>query len=261
MSDQSGLAYVEEQGKTLVIVNNNPTKRGALSPDLYAAITTALARAQDPTLRAIICTSTGGFFCSGGDLNTLQTRSALSLDERRDTIQSLHDLVAGLRACPVPIIAAGQGGAAGAGLSLALACDMIVAASGAKFTASYVKAGVVPDGGLTSALSRMLPRQLSNEMCLLARSQTAERLHSLGVINTVVPDAQVLTEAHALADAFARGPRNAQTTIKHLVSQSYETSEHDQLIAERDAMSCAVAAPEAKIGIAAFLDKKTPEYP
>lgn len=253
------LARVEENGRTLTIVNTNAARRGALSPDLYEAIQEALTRAEDPKIRAIIFASEGGFFCSGGDLNRLLERSSLSIDERRAGIQNLHDLVTGMRRAPVPIIAAVEGGAAGAGLSLALACDMIVAAPGAKFTASYVKAGVVPDGGLTSALARMLPRQLVAEMCLLARSVSADRLAELGVVNTLSDDP--LNEAHALADAFAKGPRKAQGIIKGLLSYAYETSEADQLDAEREAMIRAVVDTEAKIGISAFLNKETPEYP
>lgn len=253
------LARVEQEGSTLLIVNANPARRGALSPDLYAAIGEAVSRAGDPAVRAVIFASEGGFFCSGGDLNTLKERTRLSLEERRAKVQELHDLVTRLRTCPVPVIAAVEGGAAGAGLSLALACDLLVAAPGSKFVASYVKAGVVPDAGLTSALSRMLPRQLAMEMCLLARSISAERMADLGVVNAVSDDP--LDAARKIAATLATGPRQAQGTIKRLVGQAYEASEHAQLEAEREAMIRAVVDTEAQIGIAAFLDHKTPEFP
>jgi enoyl-CoA hydratase/carnithine racemase len=253
------LARVEQEGSTLLIVNANPARRGALSPDLYAAIGEAVNRADDPAVRAVIFASEGGFFCSGGDLNTLKERTRLGLEERRAKVQELHDLVIRLRTCPVPVIAAVEGGAAGAGLSLALACDLLVAAPGSKFVASYVKAGVVPDAGLTSALSRMLPRQLAMEMCLLARSISAERMADLGVVNAVSDDP--LDAARKIAATLATGPRQAQGTIKRLVGQAYEASEHAQLEAEREAMIRAVVDTEAQIGIAAFLDHKMPEFP
>lgn len=255
------LAKVDQIGRTLVVTNQNAGKRGALSPDLYDALNKGLTRANDPEIRAVILTSEGDFFCSGGDLNTLQSRSDLSLEERRAKVQELHDIIARIRACPVPVIAAVEGGAAGAGLSLALACDLLVAATGAKFTASYVKAGVVPDAGLTSALARMIPRQLANEMCLLARTVTADRFAELGVANALVGKGRALTEAHAIADGLAKGPRMAQGVIKGLVSAAYETPEAAQLEAEREAMIRAVVDTEAQIGIAAFLNKQTPEYP
>lgn len=254
------LARVEDLGDRLVVVNMNVERRGALSPDLYAAIGEAMTRASDPRIRAVILTAEGGFFCAGGDLNVLISRRDLPVEDRRAKVDDLHDLVRAIRACPVPVIAAVEGGAAGAGASLALACDLIVAAEGARFTAAYVKAGLVPDAGLTSALARLVPRPLAMEMCLLARPIAAERLHALGAVTEVVPAGQVDAAAHALTDALARGPRAAQGTIRRLVAQAYEQSEAAQLDAERDGMATAAGGPEAAEGIAAFLEKRPPRF-
>ncbi|MBL4768968.1 MAG: enoyl-CoA hydratase/isomerase family protein [Rhodobacteraceae bacterium] len=254
------LARVDDRGDRLVVVNMNPTRRGALSPDLYAAIGQALAGATDPRIRSVMLTSEGGFFCAGGDLNVLIERRKLSEDQRRDKVDDLHDLVRAIRACPVPVIAAVEGGAAGAGAYLALACDLIVASEGAKFNAAYVKAGLVPDAGLTSSLARMLPRPLVMEMCLLARPVTAERMEALGAVNAVVPTDQVLASAHALADAIAQGPRESLGTIRRLVADAYEATEADQLNAERNAMARAAGGDEAAEGIAAFLEKRKPRF-
>lgn len=254
------LARVDDLGDRLVVVNMNTARRGALSPDLYAAIADAMQRAYDPRIRAVILTAEGGFFCAGGDLNVLIERRSLTEAERRDKVDGLHDLSRSIRSCPVPVIASVEGGAAGAGASLALACDLIVAAEGAKFTAAYVKAGLVPDGGLTSALARMLPRPLAMEMCLLARPVTAERMHALGAVNTVAPVGHCDAGAHALADALAAGPRAAQGVIRNLVASAYESSEIAQLDAERDAMACAAGGDEAAEGIKAFLEKRKPRF-
>ncbi len=254
------LARMEDRGDRAVVVNMNADRRGALSVDLYAAIGQALALASEERIRAVILTAEGGFFCAGGDLNVLIERRSLSEAERRDKVDDLHDLVRGIRASPVPVIAAVEGGAAGAGASLALACDLIVAAEGAKFTAAYVKAGLVPDAGLTSALSRLVPRALAMEMCLLARPVTAERMHGLGAINAVVPAGEVDATANALADALAKGPRGAQGVIRRLVADAYEVTEAAQLDAERDGMAAAAGGPEAAEGIAAFLEKRQPRF-
>ncbi|WP_050928152.1 oxepin-CoA hydrolase, alternative type [Aestuariivita boseongensis] len=254
------LARMEDRGDRAVVVNMNVTRRGALSPDLYAAIRDALALAQEERIRAVILTAEGGFFCAGGDLNVLIARRDLSEPERREKVDELHDLVRGIRACPVPVIAAVEGGAAGAGASLALACDLIVAAEGAKFTAAYVKAGLVPDAGLTASLARLLPRPLAMEMCLLARPVTAERMLELGAINGVVPEGAADQAAGELADALAKGPRKAQSVIRRLVSDAYEISEADQLDAERDGMAAAAGGSEAAEGIAAFLEKRAPRF-
>jgi 2-(1,2-epoxy-1,2-dihydrophenyl)acetyl-CoA isomerase len=254
------LARVDDLGDRLVVVNMNSTRRGALSPDLYAAIRQALAGAADRRIRSVLLTSEGGFFCAGGDLNVLIERRKLTEAQRRDKVDELHDLVRAIRACPVPVIAAVEGGAAGAGASLALACDLIVASEGAKFTAAYVKAGLVPDAGLTSSLARMLPRPLAMEMCLLARTVTAEQMLALGAVNAVVPSDQVEATALALADSVAQGPRDSQSAIRRLVSNAYEVTEAVQLDAERNAMAQAAGGDEAAEGIAAFLEKRKPRF-
>jgi enoyl-CoA hydratase/carnithine racemase len=243
------------------LVLNRPDKHNALSAQMLADLTDAADRlAADAAVRVVVLTGAGKSFCAGGDLNVLIDRRKLSEPERRAKVDDLHDLVRGIRACPVPVIAAVEGGAAGAGASLAFACDLIVAAEGAKFTAAYVKAGLVPDAGLTSALSRMIPRQLAMEMCLMARPVTAERLHALGAVNAVVPAGEAEAEAMRLADALAQGPRGAQGAIRRLVAQAYEATEAQQLDAERDHMAAAAGGHEAAEGIAAFLDKRAPRF-
>ena len=250
---------VEDKGDRL-IVWNRAEKRGALSPEFYAAIRDAVTQAEDSRIRAIILTGSGPFFCAGGDLTVLVDRATLPLEERRAKIEDLNSVIRAIRTSPVPIIAAVEGGAAGAGLSIALACDLITAGKGAKFTAAYVKAGLVPDGALTSALARSLPRQLAMEMCLLARPQEAQKLHALGVIAELCEDGDALGAAMAIADLLAQGPREAQHVIRGLVAQGFENSEEMQLSQEADAMSAAAGGAEAAEGIRAFLEKRAAQF-
>ncbi|MDF3415926.1 enoyl-CoA hydratase [Sulfitobacter sp. M57] len=253
-------ARIEDAGDRLIIWNGNAAKRGALSPELYDCIQTAVKQAQEPRIRAVILTSEGEFFCAGGNLNVLIERRQISEAERRVKVDELHDVLRSIRACPVPVIAAVEGGAAGAGLSIALACDLIVAAKDAKFTAAYVKAGLVPDGGLTSAMARLLPRPLAMEMCLMGRPVMATRFAELGAVNRLVTKGKAMEEAMALVDHLAAGPREAQGVIRGLVSQAYEATEGEQLDAERDAMAAAAGRDEAAEGIAAFLEKRPAVY-
>ncbi len=253
-------ARLEDKGDRLIIWNGNSARRGALTPELYETIAEAMERAKSPKIRSVILTSEGDFFCAGGDLNVLISRRELSEPERRDKVDGLHDLVRSIRQSTVPVIAAVEGGAAGAGASLVLACDLIVAARGAKFTAAYVKAGLVPDAGLTASLARMLPRPLAMEMCLLGRPVSAERFEELGAVNAIVEPGQAIAQAHVLADALASGPREAQRVIRRLVSEAYDVSEAEQLDAERDAMARAAGGDEAAEGIAAFLEKRKPNF-
>ncbi|SDG86685.1 oxepin-CoA hydrolase, alternative type [Sulfitobacter delicatus] len=253
-------ARIEDRGDRLIIWNGNREKRGALSPALYEAISEAMKQAEDPRIRAVILTSEGRFFCAGGDLNVLIERRKMTEPERRERVDGLHDLIRAMRACSVPLIAAVEGGAAGAGLSLALACDMIVACEDAQFTAAYVKTGLVPDAGLTASMARLLPRPLAMEMCLLGRPVMAMRFAELGAVNRICANGKALDEALMLADTLAAGPRASQGVIRQLVAQSYETDEADQLDAERDAMAHAAGGDEAAEGIAAFLEKRKPRF-
>lgn len=253
-------ARIEDAGDRVIVWNGNTARRGALSAALYDTIGQAMDLAQDRRIRAVILTSEGPFFCAGGDLNVLIERRTLNEAERRQKIEDLHDLIRAIRACPVPVIAAVKGGAAGAGASLALACDFIVAEREIKFTAAYVKAGLVPDAGLTASLARLLPRPLAMEMCLLANPVTSDRLLALGALNDVVTDDQVIPAAHAIADALAQGPRDAIGVIRGMVSAAYDQSEAAQLDTERDAMARAAGGEEAAEGIAAFLEKRAPRF-
>ena len=250
---------IEDKGDRL-IVWNRAEKRGALSPELYEAILSAAEIARDTRVRALVLAGDGPFFCAGGDLNVLIERRALPEAERHDKIAALHEMIVALRTSPVPVIAAIEGGAAGAGLSIALACDLIVAGAGAKFTAAYVKAGLVPDGGLTAALARAVPRQLAMEMCLLGRPVSAKMFARLGIVADLVPDGEALEAALRLSDTFATGPREAQGVIRTLVGEAYETSEAAQLEAEQVAMARAQGSAEAGEGIAAFLEKRAPKF-
>ena len=255
------LAHFQDLGDRLVVVNENTAKRNALSPDLYRVLRDAMElAAREYRITSVILRGAGGFFCAGGDLGLLATRRDLPREERLAKIEDLHDVIRAVMDCPKPVIAAVEGGAAGAGVSLAFACDLIVADQNAKFTVAYVKAGLVPDGGLTSTLSAHLPRAALMQMALLGDPVTAERLHALGAISQVEEEGNVFAAALALADRLSDGPSATQSRIKALVNAARSASPRDQMNAERDAMADAVAAPEAAEGIAAFLEKRTPEY-
>ncbi|MEP4197120.1 MAG: enoyl-CoA hydratase family protein [Aliishimia sp.] len=253
-------ARLEDQGDRLIIWNGNAAKRGALSPELYEVIAQAFELAQEPRVRAVVLTSDGDFFCAGGDLKVLIERRKLTIDQRREKVDGLHDLVRLIRSSPVPVVAAVEGGAAGAGLSLMMACDLIVASETAKFTAAYVKAGLVPDGGLTASLARTLPRALAMEMCLLARPVMAERFAALGAVTQVTAPNETFAAAMKLVDILAAGPPVAQGVIRRLVSDAYETTEATQLDGEREAMILAQGGGEAGEGIAAFLEKRKAKF-
>jgi len=249
------------EGAVLVLSNNNVAARNALSPEFYAAVTAALRdAAADPAVGAIVLTGEGGHFCAGGDLRQLAKRRELPVQERRAKLEGLHDLIRSVRDCPKPVIAAVEGAAAGAGLSLALACDMLVAAKNAVFSVAYVKVGLTPDGGATAFLAEFVSRQLLTELCLTGERISGERLHALGPVNRLAEPGHALADAVALAGQIAGGPGQAMAWIKELCRQAPRNTLQEQLELEAQYMVRAQETEESREGIGAFLEKRTPDF-
>lgn len=245
----------------LVVVNDNPARRNALTSGFYAGLTEALSQAAaQPRIAAVVLTGAAGFFCAGGDLTVLIGAQQMDEPTRRAAVEDLQSLIGAIIDCPRPVIAAVEGGAAGAGFSLAMACDMVLAARDAQFTASYVNAGLVPDGGLTGSLSAALPPALVAELCLMGRPVEAARLHALGAINGLTDSGAALDGAEEIARRLARGPAAAQAAIKALLSGARRELMRGQLQAEVAPMATALASAEAAEGIAAFLGKRAPDF-
>ncbi|WP_347656019.1 enoyl-CoA hydratase family protein, partial [Comamonas thiooxydans] len=191
----SEVLLTRREAAVLVLSNNNPAARNALSPAFYAAVTTALAEAAaDASVGAVVLTGEGGPFCAGGDLRQLARRRELPVEQRREKLEGLHDLIRAVRDCPKPVIAAVEGAAAGAGLSLALACDMLVAARDSLFSVAYVKVGLTPDGGATAFLAEFVSRQVLTELCLTGERISGERMHALGPVNRLAEPGQALAD-------------------------------------------------------------------
>lgn len=250
-----------KEGAVLTVVNSDPGTRNALTPEFYTGFRALLEDAgNDPSIAAIVLTGAGGFFCSGGNLTVLKERTTMAESERRQGIDKLHSLIAAMRACPKPIVAAIEGGAAGAGVSMALACDMVVAARDAYFSVAYVKIGLTPDGGATAFLSRSLPRQLVSELCLTGDRIGIQRLYDLGTINRVVDTGEALNSALETARRLAQGPAGAMARIKRLVDSGATAGLDEQLELEAQSMAASFGTAEGAEGIAAFLEKRKPRF-
>lgn len=257
----SQVLVIRREGAVLVLSNNNVAARNALSVEFYTAVRNALDEAaSDASISAIVLTGEGGHFCSGGDLRQLAKRRELTVPERRVRLEGLHDLIRAVRDCPKPVIAAVEGAAAGAGLSLAMACDMLVAAKDAKFTVAYVKVGLTPDGGATAFLAEFVSRQVLTELCLTGAPLSGERMHALGAVNRLVESGGALSEALALATDIASGPQQAMSRIKNLCRHAMRNSLEDQLELEAQFMVEAMGSDESREGMDAFLNKRKPNY-
>ncbi|WP_238364637.1 oxepin-CoA hydrolase, alternative type [Mesobacterium pallidum] len=249
------------QGAVLVLTLDGTTTKNSIGRDQYDALRAALVDAgADASIGAVVLTGAGGFFSSGGNVATLRESRQMPLSEVSRNTDVLLAMILALRNCPKPVIGAVEGGAAGLGLSLALGCDMLVAATGAKFTAAYVKIGLTPDGGATYFLREALPRQLVSELCMLGRTVEAERLHAAGAINALCEAGRALDTALELASACADGARSAIAAIKAEIASADRNALADHVEMEGRNINAHRFGDEAGEGLAAFLEKRKPVF-
>lgn len=249
------------EGQTLVLTLSNPEFRNALGPEMYAAGVEALSVAESSAdVRSVVITGANGIFSAGGNLQRLQNNRQLPPEHQAQSIEGLHNWIEAIRTFPKPVIAAVEGPAAGAGFSLALACDLIVAARNSVFVMAYSSIALSPDGGGSWSLSRAVPRQLATELLMCGERIGAERLQQLGVVNRLADAGQALQDALQLSELLnARAP-NALSSIKELQADADDSSLNVQLARERDHFVKNLHHNNAGIGIAAFLNKQKPEY-
>jgi len=250
------------EGRTMVLTISNPDHRNALGPEIYAAGVEALNAADsNPEVRSVVLTGAGTTFCAGGNLQRLLENRSKPPEVQAQSIEGLHGWIEAIRTFPKPVIAAVEGAAAGAGFSLALACDFIVAADNAVFVMAYSSVALSPDGGGTWSLARALPRPLVNELLMAGERIGSTRLQQLGVVNRVTPAGGALQEALALAARLNERAPNALASIKELVNDAAAVTLVQQLASERDHFVRNLHHANAGIGIQAFLAKQPPRYP
>ena len=249
------------EGQTMVLTLSNPEHRNALGPEMYAAGVEALNAAEsNPEVRSVVITGAGSVFSAGGNLQRLQNNRQKPPEFQAQSIEGLHSWIEAIRTFPKPVIAAVEGAAAGAGFSLALACDLIVSASNSVFVMAYTSIALSPDGGGSWSLSRVVPRQLASELLLCGERIGAERLQQLGVVNRVTEPGHALASALSWAAQInARAP-NALASVKELLGDADNSTLNAQLARERDHFVKNLHHANAGIGISAFLNKETPKY-
>ena len=262
MADEAPRVIEERHGRVLSLVLSNPAQRNALLPELSRAFTRALRLASDDeAIGAVVLSGAGEHFCAGGDLKTLhETRRTQPPQHHYDRLANLNEFVRALRQCAKPVIAAVEGHAAGAGFSVALACDLLVAAEDAQFTMAYVNVGLNPDGGGTYFLARALPAQLAAELAMTGVAVGARRLAELGVVNRLAPRGSAHAEAMEWAAKIARGASRATGRIKRLLNEAPTGDLTRHLELERTLFVEALHGEEAGEGIAAFLEKRKPAF-
>lgn len=248
-------------GQTMVLTLSNPEHRNAMGPEIYAAGVEALNVAEaNPEVRSVVLVGDGPVFSAGASLQRLQASRQQPPEHQAQSIEGLHNWIETIRTYPKPVIAAVEGSAAGAGFSLALACDLVVAASNAFFVMSYSNIALSPDGGGSWSLSRALPRQLAMELLMCGERIGAARLHALGVVNQLTEPGQALAGALALAERLNGRAPNALASIKELVNEAAHATLTEQLALERGHFVKNLHHANAGIGMAALLARQTPHF-
>jgi enoyl-CoA hydratase/carnithine racemase len=251
----------ERRDHALVLTVSDPATRNTLSPQVYAAGVEALDTAEsDDAVRCVVLRGDGAHFCSGGNLQRLAHTRTIGPHEQHQSIERFHGLIEALRAFPKPVIAAVEGAASGGGFSLALACDLIVAAEDATFTMSYARAGLSPDGGGSFHLAVALPRALVLQMLWLPEALSARTLLQHGLVNLVTDSGQALAEALRLAERLAAMAPNAIASAKELVNQAPGRRLGEQLDAEREHFVANLFHANGAEGLQAFFDKRPARF-
>ena len=241
----------------LFISLNNIKTRNSMIPGFHEQIQSSIKKGEEnSSISSIVIYGEGNFFCAGGDLNGLKKRRHMSKEERFNTLNQLNNTISCIRECSKPTIAAVEGGAAGAGVSLAMACDFLVMAENAFFSLAYVKIGLTPDGGVTKLLAEVLPKQVLSEMSLLGDRFFADQLYKYGMINVLSKKDDVKNEAIKFSKKFENSPYNSMKRIKVLNRHAYKNNFLDQMKLEAELMVESQGEKESIEGIDAFLEKR-----
>ena len=241
-------------GGVLTLTLNRPEVLNAITPALLDEVTESLRSAtSDRAVRAVIITGAGRGFCSGQDLRAATSEGGL------DVGAVLRDhytpAIRAIRAMDQPVIAAVNGVAAGAGFSLALACDLRIAAESATFVQAFVRIGLIPDLASTYFLPRLIGQARSAELMMLGETVDAARALELGIVNRVVPDTELAAAAAEIAGSLARGPRSIGLT-KRALEVSRDNDLEAQLVVEERLQTEATTTSDFAEGVSAFLEKR-----
>jgi enoyl-CoA hydratase/carnithine racemase len=250
------LVETSRDGHVALLRLNRPEARNALSPEMMEQIAVALeALDPDPEVRCVVIAGSEKVFAAGADIKAMAERSFA--EALRHPAASFWRRLAAIK---TPTIAAVSGYALGGGCELALACDMIVAAESAKFGQPEINLGIIPGGGGTQRLARVLGKQRAMELVLTGRRFGAAEAQAMGLVNRVVEDTSWLDEAMALAHAVAEQPPNASRLAKQAVLVAEETALSPGIENERRLYELAMTTEDRVEGMNAFLEKRPPQF-
>jgi 2-(1,2-epoxy-1,2-dihydrophenyl)acetyl-CoA isomerase len=260
-SEYSTLLFDVRDGVGYITLNR-PDAANALNAELaHELMDVTLRCEEDPTVRAVLLNSTGKIFCAGGDLKSFasQPKEMLPTYLKKVTFY-LHKAVTRLNRMKAPVVMAVQGAAGGAGMSLACAGDIVIAAESSRFTLAYTRAGLTPDGSSTYFLPRLVGLRRAMDLALTNRVLSAREAYEMGIVSRVVPDAELMASAEGLARELAKGPTRAYLGVKRMLTASSSNGLEDQMELETEWIADMGRTADGREGIAAFLEKRSPRF-
>ncbi len=254
------LVSIESGVQTVTL--NRPEKLNALNPEMLKLLREAIERAaDDPGIRAVLLTGAGRVFCAGQDLSERDVSPGAAPIDLAASLGSYYNpLVRRLRALPKPVLCAVNGVAASAGASIALACDLVLAARSASFVQAFSRIGLIPDAGGTYFLPRLVGGARAMGLALLGEKLDAQQAERWGLIWKAVEDEKLMGEASALARELAAGPTRAYGLLKKALYASAGNTLDAQLDLERDLQREAGFTADYREGVAAFKEKRKPDF-
>lgn len=241
-----------------VITLNRPEKMNALTPEMRDALGTHFdTAARDPDVRAVLLTAAGKAFCASGDVSRMGDFTPQSGHE---LLKLAQRMVRNLANIEKPVVAAVRGAVAGIGWSMALACDAVIASETARFSQVFRHVGLVPDGGAVYFLTQHLGIQRAKELVYAGRRVDAVEAHSLGLVNKVVPDAELEDTAFEYTRELATGPTFALGVAKKMFKLMYQPDLETLLDAEAWAQGLALLTDDHKEGVRAFFEQRKPVF-
>lgn len=267
MGSESTPVLVTTEAGVMTLTLNRPEVLNALNNEMGDALHEALITARDnPEVKVIVIRGAGDAFMAGGDVGYFHRKLAEYPDREQfrpvivAMIERAQRLTAVIRAIPKPVVAAVHGGCAGFGLSLMLACDLVIAADNAKFTLAYIHLGTTPDGGATFHLPRIVGQKRAAEIALLADRFGAAEADRWGLVNRVVPLAELEPTTAKLASRLAKGPTLAYGRTKKLLNSADGNDLDQQLAAETESFASSALTDDFAAGVAAFVNKKPAQF-
>lgn len=250
------------EGGLLTITMNRPERKNALNPEMVAGLVEAARRAaDDPEVRALLFKGAGGSFCVGGDVKSMAAgRAPLPFEVKMASLRRGMEVSRILHQMPKPVVAQLDGAAAGAGLSMALSCDLRIASESCKITTAFAKVGFSGDYGGTYFLTQLLGSARARELYLTSPVLTAKEAHAIGMVTKVVPDADIDAAAHELALSLAQGPSIALGYIKRNINNAEHLPLEDCFDGEAIHHTRCSDTEDHKEAAKAFVEKRKPAF-